>query len=170
MAIEREILNNAHKAIKGRKFDQLESAKRLLQILDEEKAKGFVDYPRESKSGVVSEVIREQIQAFQTTEQVNKPSSLDLLMDTDQSTTLTLSEFLKMRRSELSAEALDRGEPSVSQETLARRARVSLAWYQKIEGGRAPRVSANILLGIAAAMGLNENHREVFMKRFGPKI
>lgn len=165
MAIESRILSNAHRAMRERNFNQLDSAKRLLQILDEEKTKGFIDYP-ESKLRPTPEDTRKQIQTFPEAELTDQSSSINLLMNPDQSISLTLAEFLKMRRRELSLEARARGESRVSQETLARKARMSLAWYQKIEQGKMPRV--HLLLEIATSIGLNEDQKEVFMKRFSP--
>lgn len=44
MAIETAIINNMHRAIDERNFDQIERGEKALAWLEEQKANGFVDY------------------------------------------------------------------------------------------------------------------------------
>lgn len=77
-----------------------------------------------------------------------------------------LGEFLRTRRARLRPEEVgatpfggQRRVPGLRREELAQVAGVSVDYYTRLEQGRAPNVSADVLDAVAQALGLDENER-----------
>lgn len=76
---------------------------------------------------------------------------------------LPLGRFLKARRSQLLVPGRDK--PGISQEVMAQRAGISVAWYQKIEQERS-NPSLDKLLRLARACELNRDQAVGFIESY----
>lgn len=76
-----------------------------------------------------------------------------------ETTDLPLGQFIKRARRAL--------HPPVSQERLARRAGLSVAWEQQVEQDRPVKPSVEALCRLAIAMELNDEKAEEFVSTYG---